>query len=225
MLVVKNIFKQFTYGTNKITALDDINLSIKIGQFASVVGASGSGKSTLLSLLGGLDTPTSGKLSIGGIDVSSMTARARTAYRAKKVGFVFQQHNLIPHLSAIENVMLPMEFGNLPRNEHRGRAERLLSEVGLTDSELLRRPAMLSGGQQQRVSIARALANRPLIILADEPTGNLDTHTGKMIFDLLHSLSRSENTTIVVATHDSHIVGKTDKVFILANGKITTQNS
>jgi putative ABC transport system ATP-binding protein len=220
MLVVKNLTKSFSSASGKVTALENVNISIKTGEFASIIGKSGSGKSTLLSMLGALDTPTSGTIKVDDIDIAKLSANKQTSYRAKKIGFVFQQYNLIPNLTALENVMLALEFGGMPARKRKARAVHLLEEVGITQDEMLRKPTRLSGGQQQRVSIARALANRPSIILADEPTGNLDSKTGKMIFDMLHKLSRSENTTILAVTHDMDIAGKTDRTFTLIDGKI-----
>ncbi|HUC96632.1 MAG TPA: ABC transporter ATP-binding protein [Candidatus Saccharimonadales bacterium] len=220
MLVVKNLTKSFASPGGKVTALNNVNISIKTGEFASIIGKSGSGKSTLLSMLGALDIPTSGTIKVDDIDIAKLSSSKQTAYRAKKIGFVFQQYNLIPNLTALENVMLALEFGGMSGRKKKDRAEQLLSEVGIKPDEMLRKPTRLSGGQQQRVSIARALANRPSIILADEPTGNLDSETGKKIFDLLHTLSRSENTTILAVTHDMDIAGKTDRTFTLKDGKI-----
>lgn len=220
MLEVKNLTKSFDSPSGKVTALKDVNISIKTGEFASIIGKSGSGKSTLLGMLGALDTPTSGVIKVDNIDIAKLSTKKQTAYRAKKIGFVFQQYNLIPNLSALENVMLALEFGGTLARKRKARAEQLLTEVGIKPDEMLRKPTRLSGGQQQRVSIARALANHPSIILADEPTGNLDSETGKKIFDLLHSLSRSENTTILAVTHDMDIAGKTDRTFTLKDGKI-----
>ncbi len=222
MLVVKNLTKTFTAAHGAVHALSDASFEVHTGEFASIVGKSGSGKSTLLSLLGALDVPTSGEIVVDDVDIANLSANKQTAYRAHKIGFVFQHYNLIPNLSALENVMLALEFGGASAHERPERAAELLEAVGLTDEEQLRRPTRLSGGQQQRVSIARALANKPSLILADEPTGNLDSETGKKIFDLLHSLSRSENTTIVAVTHDLDIAGKTDRTFTLKDGKITT---
>jgi len=222
MLVVKNLTKSFTSHSGTIMALDNDSMTIETGQFASIIGKSGSGKSTLLSMLGALDVPTSGSIEVDDIDIATLSATKQTSYRAHKIGFVFQHYNLIPNLSALENVTLALEFGGMPARLRQERAEQLLRDVGLNDDEQRRRPSRLSGGQQQRVSIARALANRPAIVLADEPTGNLDSETGKKIFDLLHSLSRSENTTILAVTHDMDIAGKTDKTFRLKDGKITT---
>lgn len=221
MLTVKNLTKTFNLAHGPVDALKNINFEVKTGEFASIIGKSGSGKSTLLGLLGALDTASEGEIIVDDVDIAKLSRSKQTDYRAHKIGFVFQQYNLIPNLSALENVMLALEFGGIKSAHQRiERAKNLLTEVGISDDEQLRRPARLSGGQQQRVAIARALANRPAVILADEPTGNLDSETGKKIFDLLHSLSRSENTTILAVTHDMDIAGKTDRTFILKDGKI-----
>ena len=223
MLQVTNIEKSFAASHGDVTALHDISFTVDSGQFVSIIGKSGSGKSTLLSLLGALDSPTSGSIVVDDVDIAKLSATQQTTYRAKKIGFVFQHYNLIPNLSALENVMLALEYGGMPSIERRERAMELLEAVGLESEEQLRRPARLSGGQQQRVAIARALANRPSLILADEPTGNLDSETGKTIFDLLHKLSRDEHTTIVVVTHDLAIAGKTDRTFTLKDGAMTAK--
>lgn len=220
MVEVTNLRKSFQSGDTTVTATNDISFSVPDGQFASIVGRSGSGKSTLLSLLGALDKPTSGSIMVGGQDVTKMHDHQLISYRGKSIGFVFQNYNLVPSLTALENVALPMEFAGLPKAQRIERATELLREVGLEDDQMERKPGRLSGGQQQRVAIARALANKPSLILADEPTGNLDSATGKMIFDLLHELSRKEKTTIIVVTHDLEIAGKTDRVFKLDDGKL-----
>lgn len=220
-LTVNNLSKTFQASHGNVTAINDISFHVNTGEFASIIGKSGSGKSTLLSLLGALDSPTEGEIIVDDIDIAKLSSTKQTVYRAQKIGFVFQHYNLIPNLSALENVMLALEFGGMPVNERRDRAEELLDEVGLEADQQSRRPGLLSGGQQQRIAIARALANSPAIILADEPTGNLDTETGKKIFDLLHELSRRENTTIIAVTHDLDIAGKTDKTFTLKDGKIS----
>lgn len=220
MIEVKNVVKRFKSGDTTVTAANDISFTVPDGQFASVVGRSGSGKSTLLGLLGALDRPTSGSIVVGDKDVAKLSDHELISYRGRSIGFVFQNYNLVPSLTALENVMLPMEFAGVPKAERIARGTELLGEVGLEPGQMDRKPGRLSGGQQQRVAIARALANKPKLILADEPTGNLDTATGKMIFDLLHSLSLSENTTIIVVTHDLEIAGKTDKVFRLDDGKL-----
>jgi len=221
MLSVKNLTKTFESAGGRVAALEDVSFTVETGEFASVIGKSGSGKSTLLSLLGALDSPSSGEIMVDDIDIAHLSGGQQTTYRARKIGFVFQHYNLIPNLSALENVMLALEFGGMPARQRREKAVQLLHDVGLEDDQQLRRPYRLSGGQQQRVSIARALANKPAIILADEPTGNLDSTTGKKIFDLLHGLSRSEKTTIIAVTHDLDIAGKTDRTFHLKDGKIT----
>jgi putative ABC transport system ATP-binding protein len=224
MLQVKNIKKTFRSGDGLVNAVDDVSLKVSNGQFASIIGQSGSGKSTLLSLLGALDKPTSGSIVVDDQDVATMSDHALIKYRCQKIGFVFQNYNLVPNLTAIENVVLPMEFaGTSSKTERIERAKSLLSQVGLTENEMRRKPSRLSGGQQQRVAIARALANKPSLILADEPTGNLDSQTGKMIFRLLHGLAKSENTTIVTVTHDLSIAGKSDVTFKLQDGKIVSK--
>lgn len=220
MLEVKNLSKGFATGDGTVKAVDNISFSIPQGQFASIVGRSGSGKSTLLSLLGALDKPTEGSIIVGEKDLTKLSDHALIAYRCQTIGFVFQNYNLVPNLTAAENVMLPMEFAKLPKAQRIERAKKLLEQVGLSEDQMDRKPGRLSGGQQQRVAIARALANKPKLILADEPTGNLDSQTGKMIFDLLHGLTRSENTTIIAVTHDLSIAGKTDATFKLQDGKI-----
>lgn len=220
MLTVKNLTKTFDTASGEFKALDNINMNVKKGEFASIIGKSGSGKSTLLSMLGALDIPTSGSIEVDNVDIAKLSAGKQTNYRAKKIGFIFQYYNLIPNLTAVENVMLSLEFGGMPANQRRARAEELLNEVGIDADQQIRKPSRLSGGQQQRVAIARALANKPAIILADEPTGNLDSETGKKIFNLLHSLTRSQEVTILAVTHDLDIAGKTDRTFTLKDGKI-----
>lgn len=220
MLQVTDLNKEFSTASGMFTAVEGISFTVPTGQFASIIGKSGSGKSTLLSLLGALDRPSKGSIKVGNTDVTKLHDHSLIAYRCRKIGFVFQNYNLIPNLSALENVMLPMEFAKLSRKVRKERAQALLNQVGLDGDKQLRKPGRLSGGEQQRVAIARALANKPEVILADEPTGNLDTQTGKMIFDLLHDLTRSENTTIIAVTHDLSIAGKTDVTFRLQDGKL-----
>ncbi len=220
MITVTDLTKKFSSNGDHVVALNKISFKVDDGEFASVIGKSGSGKSTLLSLLGALDSPTSGTIKVGEQEITRLHDRALTEYRRNKIGFVFQNYNLIPNLSAMENVMLPMEFAKVPKRQRMERAEQLLTQVGIEGDKQNRRPGRLSGGEQQRVSIARALANKPDFILADEPTGNLDSANGEMIFELLHALSRSENTTIIVVTHDLDIAGKTDRTFRLGDGKL-----
>lgn len=220
MLKVNALSKQFKSGDTLVKAVDDITFSVPAGCFASIIGKSGSGKSTLLSLLGALDKPTSGEIVVDGKDVTRMSDHKLIKYRAKKIGFVFQNYNLIPNLSALENVMLPMEFTKVKKSARKLRAAELLERVGLSEDKQQRKPGRLSGGEQQRVAIARALANQPKVILADEPTGNLDSETGKMIFDLLHKLAKTEDTTIIAVTHDLSIAGRTDQTFKLQDGQL-----
>ena len=223
MLQVDKITKVFASGDTKVTAVKDVTFTVPEGQFASIIGRSGSGKSTLLSILGALEKPTSGSIIVDDKDVAKMHDHALIKYRGQKIGFIFQNYNLVPNLTAIENVMLPMEYAKVPKKERLDRAKKLLSQVGLEADQQQRKPGRLSGGQQQRVAIARALANKPKLILADEPTGNLDSQTGKMIFDLLHGLAKTENTTILAVTHDLSIAGKTDKTFMLNDGVLTQE--
>lgn len=220
MLTVSNVTKQFSSGDTKVVAVNDISFQVPDGCFASIIGKSGSGKSTLLSILGALEKPTSGSIKVGDEDITKLRDHALTKYRCEKIGFVFQSYNLVPNLTALENVMLPMEFAGVGKTNRKARAAELLDQVGLEAAKQQRKPGRLSGGEQQRVAIARALANKPKLILADEPTGNLDSQTGKMIFDLLHNLAKSENTTIVTVTHDLTIAGKTDVTFTLSDGQL-----
>ncbi len=220
MLDVSHLTKIFKTDGDEVAAVNDVSFTIADGAFASIIGKSGSGKSTLLALLGALDSPTSGTIIIDDRDIAKLRDSALIDYRRSRIGFVFQSYNLVPNLSAIENVMLPMEFAGVPVAKRRDRAEHLLLQVGIELEKHLRKPGRLSGGEQQRVSIARALSNKPKLILADEPTGNLDSENGKLIFDLLHKLAKSEKTTIVVVTHDLDIAGRSDKTFRLKDGKL-----
>lgn len=220
MLQVTGITKQFSNGGDVVTAVKDVSFSVKDGQFASIIGKSGSGKSTLLALLGALDRPSSGSIDVDGQDITKGHDSQLIKYRRERIGFVFQNYNLIPNLTAIENVMLPLEFAGVGKAKRQARAAELLDKVGLEAGKQTRKPGRLSGGEQQRVAIARALANKPKLILADEPTGNLDSQTGKVIFDLLHTLAKTEQTTIIAVTHDLSIAGKTDVTFRLKDGKL-----
>jgi len=220
MLQVTDLSKTFGSGDTEVKAVDGVTFTVPTGVFAAVVGRSGSGKSTLLSLLGALDKPSSGSIDVGGAVISKGSDHELIRYRRNQIGFVFQSYNLIPNLSALQNVMLPMEFAGVSRSERRERAEALLDQVGLKGAKQQRRPAKLSGGEQQRVAIARALANRPKLILADEPTGNLDSKTGRVIVSLLRGLARSEDTTILAVTHDLRIAQSTDMTFEMEDGKL-----
>lgn len=220
MIDVTNLKKQFQSGEHVVNALEDVTFMVPEGMFAAVIGKSGSGKSTLLALLGALDRPTRGHIKVGDVDITRLSDRKLTKYRRDSIGFVFQQYNLVPNLSALENVMLPMEFAGVSAGKRRARAVELLEQVGIDSEKQRRKPSRLSGGEQQRVAIARALANKPKLILADEPTGNLDEQTGKAIFDLLHQLSRAQKTTIIAVTHDLTIAGRTDKTFAIRDGAL-----
>lgn len=224
VVAAEALVKHFTLGGEDVRAVDGVTFRLPRGKMIALRGPSGCGKSTLLSLLGALDRPTSGSLVVDGIDVGTIGGRGEVSYRRRKVGFVFQSFNLIPQLTALENVMLPMEFGDLERREQEERARLLLRQVGLANDRHTYRPAKLSGGQQQRVAIARAVANDPPIVLADEPTANLDAKTGRLIVDLLRELTRG-GRTVVVATHDGAIAGRADLMLQMEDGKIVGQRS
>lgn len=225
MLKVQKLTKEFQSGDNKVVAVKDITLDVPSGVFSTIVGKSGSGKSTLLSLLGALDKATSGMIDVDGQNISKMGDSKLIKYRRDKIGFVFQNYNLIPNLTALENVMLPMEFSGVKLHERKERAKSLLLQVGLTEEKHIRKPGRLSGGEQQRVAIARALSNKPKLILADEPTGNLDSATGKIIINLLKDLAKSENTTIVAVTHDDGIAEEAEITFRLKDGRLTSSKN
>jgi putative ABC transport system ATP-binding protein len=220
MLKVAKLSKIFISGDSKVVAVKDVSLEILEGTFSAVIGKSGSGKSTLLSLLGALDRPNFGSILIGEREVTKLNDRNLIKYRRDTIGFIFQSYNLVPNLSALENVMLPMEFAGMKYGERKERAEKLLRDVGLSPDKMLRWPTKLSGGEQQRVAIARSLANKPKIILADEPTGNLDSVTGKVIIDLLKKLAVSEKTIIIAVTHDQGIADQADLVFRMKDGRL-----
>lgn len=221
MLRVTNVTKTFGAGNTQVTAVDSVSLTVQTGEFVAVVGRSGSGKSTLMNLLGGLEKPDRGSIEADGRDITHLPDRDLVAYRARQVGFVFQSYNLVPNLTAAENVVLPMEFAGTGKAERKRRARQLLDQVELTGAKQQRKPSRLSGGEQQRVAIARALANQPGTILADEPTGNLDTETSETILKLLHSLAHTADTTILVVTHDDSLAGQTDRTFHLKDGRLT----
>lgn len=220
-ITARKLSKHFTVGGEVVRAVDEIDLDLPRGQLIVLQGQSGSGKSTLLSLMGALDRATSGSLVIDGVDVTTLKGSAEVAFRRRKTGFVFQSFNLIPHLTALENVMLPLEFTGYARDEQAKRSHELLKRVGIAADRQLHRPSRLSGGQQQRVAIARALANDPAVILADEPTANLDSKTGSQIVSLLRDIV-AENRTVVVATHDSAIANQAAIVVEISDGQIVT---
>ncbi|QNP41253.1 ABC transporter ATP-binding protein [Lysobacter solisilvae (ex Woo and Kim 2020)] len=203
----------------EVVALRDVDLRIGSGEFVAIMGPSGSGKSTLMNLLGCLDTPSSGTYHCDGIDVATLDAEERAALRLEKIGFVFQGFNLLPRMNALENVAMPMGYANVHREERLSRAREALAAVGLGE-RASHRPSELSGGQQQRVAIARALINRPPILLADEPTGALDSRTGEEILALFKRLQQ-ENHTVVLITHDPDVARHCDRIFVMRDGRIT----
>jgi putative ABC transport system ATP-binding protein len=217
MIELRNITKTVTSGTEALTILDDVTINIPDGQFVAVTGASGSGKSTLLGLIAGLDAPTSGRIVVDGSEVTAMSEDALAALRSEKIGFVFQSFHLIPSLTAYENIVIPMEILGADNAEQR--AERLIDAVGLTERGH-HYPSELSGGEQQRVAIARAFANRPKILLADEPTGNLDSKNGQHIFDLMKDLHRQNGITLVLVTHDDSLARQAERQIILKDGRV-----
>ncbi len=216
---LEDISKEFKMGSSVIKALDNINLEIKKGEFLSIIGTSGSGKSTLLNLIGGLLKPTSGKIIVDNFDISTYSDNEMANYRKNMVGFVFQSFNLIPTLTALENVEYPMIFSGVQKSERLKKSEEVLEKLGLGD-RLKHNPTELSGGEQQRVSIARAIINEPEIILADEPTGNLDSKTGKGIMEVLKKINKEMGRTLIVVTHDIYISYYSDKRVYLSDGKI-----
>ena len=215
----QNLSKHYEIGGVTIKALDQVNIKIVRGEYNSLVGPSGSGKTTLFNMVGGLDRPTSGEVYIDEIDVAMLDAYELAWLRCHRVGYIFQTFNLIPVLTALENVALPTIFAGGSRDERKKKAVKLLETVGLGE-RLHHRPMELSAGQQQRVAIARALANDPDIILADEPTGNLDLHTGLEIIGILRELNRERGVTIIAATHDLKIIDVSDTIFWLRDGRI-----
>lgn len=218
LVEVKNLYKIYNPGENEVRALDGINLTVEKGEFLAIVGQSGSGKSTFMNMIGLLDVPTSGTYLLDGIDVSSMTDDELSEIRNKEIGFIFQGFNLISNLSAIENVELPLVYRGMKKEERHKLAIDALERVGLSH-RLNHLPKQMSGGQQQRVAIARAVAARPPIILADEPTGNLDSHSGVEVMKILHELHR-EGRTIILITHDNEIATEAQRVIRIQDGQI-----
>lgn len=212
--------KTFPLGDQTVAAVNGVDFVVQRGEVVAISGPSGSGKSTLLGLIGGLDTPSAGRLAIDGVDITHMDERDLTRLRNEKVGFVFQFFNLIDTLTALENVALPVQFAVRRQFEPEARARELLIRLGLGD-RLQHRPHQLSGGQQQRVAIARALANNPPLLLADEPTGNLNTEAGDLVLATLKQVRAEFATTVVIVTHDAHIASQADRVVQLVDGRIT----
>lgn len=220
MIRLENITKIYKMGDNEVHALDGVSLHIKPHEFVSVIGPSGSGKSTLMNMIGCLDVPTSGKYLIDGVDASKMSDNRLADLRNHKIGFIFQQYNLLSKLTALENVELPLIYRGIPTAKRKEMAMEALEKVGLAD-KAMHRPTELSGGQQQRVSVARALSANPSLILADEPTGALDSKSGVEIMQMIHDLHK-EGNTIVIITHDLSIAKQAERIITIRDGKITS---
>ena len=214
-----DVHRQFRKGDNVVDALRGVTLTIKRGEYVSIMGPSGTGKSTLFNLIGGLDRPTSGEVFIDEVDIAQLDAFELAWLRCRKIGYIFQNFRLIPVMTALENVMLPLVFAGAGRDDARDRAVDILEQVGLGD-RLKHKPGRLSGGQQQRVAIARAFANAPAIILADEPTGNLDLGTGRQIIELLRTMNAQRGATVISATHDHKMLDVSDRIVWLLDGRI-----
>jgi putative ABC transport system ATP-binding protein len=219
VIELRELLRHYQMGDETVRALDGVDLNIGRGEYISIVGPSGSGKTTLFNLIGGLDKPTNGNVFIDGVDISLLDAYELAWLRCRKIGYIFQSFNLIQVLTALENVALPTVFAGTPNDEGNKKAEKLLEMVGLGD-RIHHRPGELSAGQQQRVAIARALANDPAILLADEPTGNLDLNTGMEIIDLLHGLNKTKGLTLVAATHDTKMIKASDRIVWMRDGQI-----
>lgn len=219
IIKLENVWKTYTMGNVEVNALQGLNLEVKEGEFLAIMGPSGSGKSTAVNMIGCLDVPTKGRILLDAHDISKLGESELAQIRGRKIGFIFQQFNLIPTLTALENVALPIVFQSVDRETRRKRSTELLEIVELGD-RMEHKPTELSGGQQQRVAIARALANNPEVILADEPTGNLDSSTGETVMSFLQKLNRKEGKTIILVTHDKNVATHADRIEFLKDGKI-----
>ena len=223
LIKIKDVWKTYELGETKLTVLKGVSLIITQGSFVAIMGPSGSGKSTLLHIVGGLDIPSKGKVFLRGENISDFSEDDLAEIRGRKIGFVFQQFNLLHNLTALENVMLPMVFQGMPEKKRMERAKKLLSDFGL-ENRFFHKPNELSGGERQRIAIARALANDPEIIVADEPTGNLDSTTGKKIMEILIGLHKKDKKTIIVVTHDPNIAGYTEETINIKDGQIISNH-
>ncbi|HEY7799699.1 MAG TPA: ABC transporter ATP-binding protein [Hyphomonadaceae bacterium] len=219
MIKVTNLQKSFQMNGHTLDVLKGITLDIALGEMIAIVGASGAGKSTLLHMLGTLDRPTSGSVLFDGQDVFALSEDAQAEFRNKRIGFVFQFHHLLPEFTAIENTFLPALIQNRQEDDAQKEAVQLLTDVGLSE-RLHHKPGELSGGEQQRVAVARALMQRPDLVLADEPTGNLDTHTGEALFGLLRKLNKARGTTFVIVTHNDKLSAQADRIVRMVDGRI-----
>ena len=219
VIKLENVWKTYQLGKVELTALKNVSLEISSGAFIAIMGASGSGKSTLLNIIGCLDSPSKGKVSLKGKDVSKLSEDELSRFRGKTIGFVFQEFNLLPNLNALENVMLPMVFQGISLEKREKKAKEILTSLGLGD-RIFHQPAELSGGERQRVAVARAFANDPELVIADEPTGNLDSTTGKKIMKVLTDFHEKEGKTIVVVTHDPIIADYSEEIINIKDGEI-----
>ena len=219
VIQVKNLYKIFRVGDEKVRALNGVDLTIYKGEFCAIVGTSGSGKSTMLNMLAGLEKPTKGEVIVAGQHLENMTENQLVKFRREKVGFIFQSFNLLGTMNAIENVALPLTFRGVDKKIREAKAVKMLKLVGLS-KHMLHRPNEMSGGQQQRVGVARALVLDPEIIFADEPTGNLDSHTSAEVLGLMRKVVQEKNQTMVMVTHDNHLAGFADRIFHIIDGKI-----
>jgi len=219
IIAVRNVRKRYRLGSEEVWALNGVTMDVKRGEFLAIMGPSGSGKSALFNQLGALDVPTEGTVSFEGHSIFDMPEQRQAAFRCNKIGYIFQTFNLIPVMSALQNVMLPMTLKGLEQEEAEAAASEILTRVGL-GHRLHHKPFELSGGQQQRVAVARALANKPMVVLADEPTGNLDTKTGEEIIELLTTLNRENGITVICSTHDPKMIRSSERVYWMRDGKL-----
>ena len=219
VLLARGLGRDFNEGASTLTVLDGLDLAIAKGECIAIVGASGSGKTTLLQILGGLDRPTRGNVAIGGKDIHALGEAARGELRNRTMGFIYQFHHLLPEFSALENVAMPLLIRRVPVVEARRQAEAILEKVGLS-ARLEHRPHQLSGGERQRAAVARALVTLPLIVFADEPTGNLDGRNAEQVFELMLQLNREHGTSLVIVTHDLRLASRMDRVWLLENGRL-----